>query len=52
VATKGIFGIPTIGFGPGDELLAHTTGEKVSVEHLTDASAFYASFVKNYNIEK
>ncbi|MFC1492435.1 YgeY family selenium metabolism-linked hydrolase [candidate division KSB1 bacterium] len=51
VATRGIFDIPTIGLGPSDELLAHTTEEKVSVQHLTDASAFYASFVKNYNIE-
>ncbi len=51
VATKGIFDIPTIGLGPSDELLAHTTDEKVSVQHLTDAAAFYASYVTNFNIE-
>ncbi|MCP4724574.1 MAG: YgeY family selenium metabolism-linked hydrolase [bacterium] len=51
VATRGIFDIPTIGLGPSDELLAHTTEEKVSAQHLTDAAAFYASFVKNYNLE-
>jgi putative selenium metabolism hydrolase len=43
IATCGIYGIPTIGFGPGDEKLAHAPNEKVAVEQLVKASAFYAS---------
>ncbi|MBI9070685.1 MAG: YgeY family selenium metabolism-linked hydrolase [Melioribacteraceae bacterium] len=48
VTINGIYGIPTIGFGPGNEVLAHAPNEKVSVEHLVKASAFYAMFAANY----
>ena len=41
---NGIYGIPVIGFGPGDEILAHAPNEKVSIEHLVKASAFYAYY--------
>lgn len=44
VVTNGIFGIPTIGFGPGNEILAHAPNEKVAINDLTVASAFYAAF--------
>ncbi len=44
VATMGMFGIPTIGFGPGDERHAHTVDDQVPVSHLVDAAAFYSSF--------
>jgi putative selenium metabolism hydrolase len=43
VTINGIHGIPTIGFGPGDEVQAHAPDESVSVEHLARASAFYAA---------
>ncbi len=37
-ATDGRFladlGVPTVGFGPGDELLAHTTNEKIGIDEL------------------
>ena len=42
VVINGIYGIPTIGFGPGNETLAHAPNEKVSIEDLVAASAFYA----------
>jgi len=42
--TAGIAGIPTIGFGPGEEKYAHTAEEQVSVRHLLDATSFYAGF--------
>ncbi|MEQ8223300.1 MAG: YgeY family selenium metabolism-linked hydrolase [Candidatus Eremiobacterota bacterium] len=42
--TAGIAGIPTIGFGPGEERYAHTTEEQVPVSHLLDATIFYAGF--------
>ncbi len=48
VTINGYYGIPTIGFGPGNEVLAHAPNEKVPVEHLVKASAFYAMFVMNY----
>jgi succinyl-diaminopimelate desuccinylase len=39
--------IPSIVFGPGDLLLAHTTGENVEVSKLVDATRVYAyAFVK------
>ncbi|UCE13632.1 MAG: YgeY family selenium metabolism-linked hydrolase [Candidatus Heimdallarchaeota archaeon] len=45
-ATKGIFNIPTIGFGPGNEKFAHTIEDQVPVEHLVKAMAFYTQFVR------
>jgi len=48
IAINGIYGIPVIGFGPGNEVLAHAPDEKVPIEHLVKASAFYAMFVMNY----
>lgn len=44
VTINGIYGIPTIGFGPGNEVLAHAPNEKVPVNDLVVASAFYAAF--------
>ena len=42
VATMGRLGIPTVGFAPGRQELAHTTGEWVAVEDLTRATAVYS----------
>ncbi len=42
VATMGRLGIPTVGFAPGREELAHTTEERVSVEDLVTATAVYS----------
>ncbi|MFW6261306.1 MAG: M20/M25/M40 family metallo-hydrolase, partial [Spirochaetota bacterium] len=42
VAICGKHGIPTIGFGPGDEVYAHAPNERTPIEHLEKASAFYA----------
>ena len=47
-ATKGIFNIPTIGFGPGYEKYAHTPEDQVPVEHLIKAIQFYTSFAMNW----
>ena len=38
----GIFGIPTVGFAPGLEELAHTTEERVKIEDLVKATAVYS----------
>ncbi len=39
----GIKDIPCIGFGPGNDALAHTVDEYIPVEHLIKAAAFYAA---------
>ena len=44
VATCGMFGIPTVGFGPANEAHAHTPDDQCPVEHLTKAARFYATF--------
>jgi acetylornithine deacetylase/succinyl-diaminopimelate desuccinylase-like protein len=44
VTINGLYGIPTIGFGPGDERLAHAPNEKVPVDDLVKAAAFYALY--------
>ncbi len=50
VTINGIYGIPTIGFGPGNEVLAHAPNEKVLIDDLVVASAFYAAFA--YEMDK
>lgn len=44
IATMGQLGIPTIGFGPGEERFAHTVQDQVSIDQLVTAMAFYAVF--------
>ena len=48
VAINGLHKIPVIGFGPGVEELAHAPNEKVAIDHLVKASAFYVNFILNY----
>ena len=48
VATCGMFGIPTIGFGPADERFAHSPQDQIPVKHLEAAAAFYAAFPQAY----
>jgi putative selenium metabolism hydrolase len=48
VATMGLMDVPTIGFGPGDEELAHSVGERVPLRHLVDAAQWYAAFPLTY----
>jgi len=45
VTINGYYKIPCIGFGPGNEVLAHAPNEKVPVNDLVVASAFYAALV-------
>jgi putative selenium metabolism hydrolase len=44
VTINGHFGIPAIGFGPGNEVMAHAPNEKVPINDLVIASAFYAGY--------
>jgi len=50
VTINGHFGIPAIGFGPGNEIMAHAPNEKVPVNDLVVASAFYAGYA--YSLTK
>jgi putative selenium metabolism hydrolase len=44
VATMGLMRVPTIGFGPGEEDVAHSVAERVPIRHLVEAAQFYAAF--------
>lgn len=44
VTINGLYGIPVIGFGPGNEVMAHAPNEKIPIDDLVTASAFYAAF--------
>lgn len=44
IATCGMFDIPTIGFGPANEIHAHSVDDQCPVDHLVKAAAFYAMF--------
>ncbi len=44
VTINGKHGIPMIGFGPGNEVLAHAPNEWCPIEDLVMASAFYAMY--------
>jgi acetylornithine deacetylase/succinyl-diaminopimelate desuccinylase-like protein len=43
-----MFGVPTVGFGPANEVHAHTPADQCPVEHLTLAAQFYALFAGEY----
>lgn len=46
VATAGRLKIPTIGFGPANEIYAHTVNEQMPVSDMLKAAVFYASIGK------
>lgn len=48
VATAGMHQIPTVGFGPGHEKHAHAPNERVEIEHVVKAAAFYMGFVREF----
>lgn len=48
ISICGMFGIPIIGFGPGEERQAHSPNEHIPAQDLVEAMKFYAAFVLNY----
>lgn len=50
VVINGIYNIPIIGFGPGNEVMAHAPNEKTPIDHLVKASAFYALYAFTVNL--
>ncbi len=49
VATKGLHDIPTIGFGPGEEIHAHSPGDQIRVDDLITAVEFYTAFILHWS---
>lgn len=47
-ATSGLFGIPTVGFGPADELYSHTVNDQIPLTQLEPAMAFFAMYPQVY----
>lgn len=48
VSSAGKLGIPTIGFGPANEVYAHSVDDQCPVDHLPLAAAWYAAFPDQY----
>ncbi|MEE8169779.1 MAG: YgeY family selenium metabolism-linked hydrolase [Phycisphaerae bacterium] len=48
VSIAGMFGIPSVGFGPAPEAVAHTVNDSVPIAHLVKCAAFYAAFPGMY----
>ncbi len=48
VASMGKLGIPTIGFGPADEIHAHTAHDQCPADQLGEAVAWYSAFPLAY----
>jgi len=44
VGSMGVMGVPTIGYGPGEEDVAHSVKERVAIRQLVEAAQFYAAF--------
>lgn len=51
VSIAGMFAIPSVGFGPAREKVAHTVNDSVPIEHLVKCAAFYATFPRTYCLE-
>jgi putative selenium metabolism hydrolase len=47
-ATAGMFSIPTVGFGPADEIHSHSNLDQVPLVQLVPAMAFYATLPLTY----
>jgi putative selenium metabolism hydrolase len=48
VSSAGKLEIPTIGFGPANEVYAHSVDDQCPVDHLPLAAAWYAAFPERY----
>jgi putative selenium metabolism hydrolase len=47
VYSQGMAGIPTLGFGPGDEQFAHTVNDQIQLDDVFKAAAVYAQLAEN-----
>ena len=51
VATAGMFEVPSVGFGPANEIHAHTPDDQIPVKDLEAAMAFYCAFPRAFRRE-
>ena len=51
VATMGLHGVPTLGFGPANEVHAHAPTDQCPADHIGMAIAFYAALVADLEKE-
>ena len=49
VSISGMYGVPCLGLGPGNEVYAHAPNEACPIEHLSGAAAFYAGLIASLN---
>lgn len=47
--TAGMYGIPTVGFGPADEIHSHSVNDQIPLAQLQPAMAFYGLFPEVYH---
>ncbi len=52
IATAGMHGIASIGFGPGHEHFAHAPNEQVEIDHLVRCAAFYRALVETIGAQQ
>lgn len=48
VSIAGMYGIPSVGFGPAPEETAHTVNDQVPIKHMVDCAGFYAVYAATY----
>ncbi len=48
VSSCGLMGIPTVGFGPGEKRYIHNYDDRIAVDDMLKAAAFYALFPGTY----
>ena len=48
IAIMGMHDIPCVGFGPANEVYAHSVNDQIPIEHLIKAAAYYAAFPTIY----
>ncbi len=51
VATMGLHGVPTLGFGPANEVHAHAPTDQCPVAHIPKAVAFYVAFASLFSAQ-
>jgi putative selenium metabolism hydrolase len=52
VATMGLHGVPTIGFGPANEIHAHAPSDQCPADHIGKAIAFYVTLTALFASEE
>ena len=49
VSSRGLLGIPTVGFGPGEKRFLHNYEDRIAIEDMVKAAKFYALYPGAYS---